>query len=314
MTQAERERRIGVSVLGCGFAVLVGLAFLALVGTFTLHRLQFLADVGPGTGTHSRRLPITVAPATELRDGAVVRVTSREFDADSVVGVTVCLREAIAKNEGVDACDRTSGARYATDGESRLDATFAVPRVITVGGKAHDCAATPAPCMVVAAAASNFDESGGQPIRFHPGLPAVPLIPKNARAGSDRLPIVAVPIGPVAPGTLLNVTARGFQPGEPLLVARCAGFPAAPPERSCEPLELNDALQALLFGNLQGAHAHAAADGTFTTTVPAAATVSAMSDSAATSCRREPGGCTIVIAAAADVKRSAVLPYALTTG
>ncbi len=269
-------------------------------------------DVGPGNGTRSIRLPVEVSPAAGLRAGTVVRVRSDRFAANAIVGVAVCLRAADVQSLGVAACDTTSGARYTTDAKGRLDATFAVPRVVTVAGRAHDCAATPARCMVVAADASNFDQSGGQPIRFRAGLPTVPLVTDRPRSRTDLLPITAVPAGPVAPNTALRVTVRGFQPDEPLLLAHCVDFATRSPEDACEPLDFQAALDALMFHEVSPNGPRAAPDGTFTTTVAASPVVTPEYGSTHTACAPKPGVCEIVVAAAADTKRSAMLPYTLT--
>lgn len=282
-----------------------------VLGSISLRGCDF--TFGPGKGTHSLRLPITVAPATGLRDGTVVTVTSHAFGPDIVVGVAVCLREADTKSQGVDACDKISGARYATDAHGALHATFPLPRVITVAGRAHDCATVTARCVLVAADASDFDTSGGQPIVFRAGLPGVALTPHFVRSGSDHLPVTGTPHGPLRANTRVRVTASGFQPGEPLLVARCVGAPGDSPERNCQPLNEGAAIGAVMFHVLTGLALHARPDGTFTVAVAAAPVVRPYTGAGPTDCSSVPDACTIVVAAAADTKRSAVLPYTLTT-
>ncbi len=310
MTAAQRDGNAAGWALGCGGGLALGfIVIVALASSVSLRGCDF--TFGPGTGTRSLRLPIAVAPATGLRDGTVVRVTSRSFGVDNIVAVAVCLREADTRSQGVAACDKVSGSRYATDAAGHLDATFAVPRVITIAGRAHDCAATTARCILVAADASDFNRSGGRPIVFRTDLPAVALRPQLVRAGSDDLPVVGTPRGPVAPNTLVRVTARGFQPGEPLLVARCIGTPDATPQDSCQPLNSGAAIAALAFHNVRSLPLHARPDGTFTVAVAAAPSVQPYLGTGPTSCTTAPGRCTIVITAAADTQRSAVLPYTL---
>jgi len=312
VTAAQRDGNAAGWALGCGGGLALGfVVIVTLASSVSLHGCEF--TIGPGTGTQSLRLPISVAPSTGLRNGTVVRVTSRSFYADTIVAVAVCLREADTRSQGVAACDKVSGSRYATDAGGRLDATFAVPRVITIAGRAHDCAATTARCILVAADASDFNRSGGRPIVFRADLPAVALRPRLVRAGSDDLPIVGTPHGRVAPNSLVRVTARGFQPGEPLLVARCIGTPDATPEDSCQPLNVGAAVTALVFHSVARLPLHARADGTFTVAVAAAPSVLPYLGTGATSCSTAPGRCTIVVTAAADTQRSAVLPYALTS-
>jgi hypothetical protein len=295
---------------GClGLATVALVVVVVLLGGLTLHGCDF--TIGPGTGTRSLRLPIAVSPTTGLRDGTEVRVTSRSFAADTIVGVAVCLREADTRSKGVAACDKISGSRYATDHSGRLDATFAVPRVITVAGRAHDCAAATERCILVAADASDFNRSGDRPISFRADLPAAVLTPQLVRAGSNHLPVIGTPAGPVAPNTLIRVTARGFQPAEPLLVARCVGSPGPTPEETCQPLNAGSAIRALVFHTVGDLPLHARADGTFTVEVAAAPVVQPYAGAGPTDCASLPGRCTIVITSAADTQRSAVLPYSL---
>ena len=119
--------------------------------------------------------------------------------------------------------------------------------------------------------------------------------------------------GPVAPNTPVRVTARGFQPGEPLLVARCVGTPHATPEDSCQPLNTGAAVAALVFHTVRALPLHARTDGSFTVAVAAAPSVQPYLGTGPTSCTTTPGRCTIVVTAAADTQRSAVLPYTLTS-
>jgi hypothetical protein len=330
----ELARRVAgcAGIGGATFAV-VAIGAVVLIGLFTALLEGCDLDVAsPGDGTESARLPVEVTPRTDLVDGATVRVTSRSFDPLDVVGVAVCLRKADTQDAGVDACDEVQGARYATDAQGRLDATYAVPRVITVGGRAYDCAATAERCLVVAADAGDYDRSGGQAITFRRGLPAADLRTAGPRPVSDRLPIGAEPAldRPVEAGTELQVLATGFQPGEPVLVAYCTDQV----ERdgmidACEPQDASAVVTALLGRSVEGLSERANDDGAVVVTLEARGVVSPTvevdaSGSSTTAagpgatvplldgqsrCTEAGGGCTIVVAAAADTKRSAILPY-----
>jgi hypothetical protein len=72
-------------------------------------------------------------------------------------------------------------------------------------------------------------------------------------------------------------------------------------------------MSAVMFHALNGLALHARPDGTFTVAVAAAPVVRPFTGAGPTDCSSVPGTCTIVVAAAADTKRSAVLPYTLTT-
>ncbi|HWJ98761.1 MAG TPA: neocarzinostatin apoprotein domain-containing protein, partial [Acidimicrobiales bacterium] len=226
----EHDRDLTKKVLGCfglGSLGVIGavVAVMVLLGALASFASGCDFEVGdPGDGKDSQRLTVGVAPKTGLSDATAVRVTSTAFQPDTIVGVAVCLRAADTERKGVEACDENQGSRFATTAEGELDATYAVPRVITVGGTAYDCAAEAGACLVVAADASDYDQSGGQPVTFRSGLPAADLTPVTVRPVSDHLPIGAQPpVGstPVAAGTGLKVLASGFQPGEPLLIAHC---------------------------------------------------------------------------------------------
>lgn len=317
-------RRI-LGCIGCGGLGVLGtfVAAAVVIGAFSTQLEGCDLELGPGKGTASRRLPVKVTPATGLTDGAVVRVTSSAFAKHAIVGVAVCLRSADTQHKGVDACDRNQGYRFATDAKGRLAAPYAVPRVITVGGKPYDCAATPRRCLVVAASAGDFDESGGVPITFSTGLPAPDLKVVTVRPETDHLPIGAQPRGPMQAGAAVRVLASGFQPGEPLLVAWCTeNFPFEGPT-ACEPVDPSAAFGAVAFHSLPTSPV-ATKDGTAVVDIEARATIDPVTEftldpSTTTSlraddrfdCRTKPGACSIVIAAAADTRRSAVLPYTL---
>lgn len=327
----------GLSVLGF-FGVLV-----LLIGGLGISADGCEVDPGnPGEGTESLRLPVEVTPTTGLADGTVVRLTSDVFGPNAIVGVAVCLRSADTERRGVEACAEDQGARYPTTNAGVFDASYPVPRVITVGGKAYDCAAKAKRCIVVAASADDYDHSGGQPITFAAGLPAADLTPVNGRAVSDHLPIGSQPAAgesPIAAGTDLRVLASGFQPNEPLLIAYCTNdLEDDGMVDACDPENINDAISAVMARSVEGIDVRADASGAFTTTLPARSRVTPFDSGAdeepgapdttttgagskrttttlpkgAVSCTEATGGCSIVIAAAADTKRSAVLPYVVT--
>ncbi|MCU1451918.1 MAG: hypothetical protein JWN46_64 [Acidimicrobiales bacterium] len=285
--------------------VVVGAALVALVGFGgTKPRLG-----SPGKGTASAHYPVQVAPASGLTDGALVFVTSTAFTSDQIVGVTVCLTEAATRHVGVDACDTTSGARYAVR-DGRLAAGYRVPRVVTIGGTAYDCASRPGRCLIVAADASNFDRSGGVAVSFSSGLPAARLVPSGARPQSDHLPARRAPEGPVPADSQVTVRAQGFQPGEPVLVAWCTPRFELVGPTGCSPRDASAAMSAVMFRSTKGITEHADEAGAFTTAVRVPRWIVAYDGAARRdpACSTAPGACSIVIAAAADTKRSAVVP------
>jgi hypothetical protein len=204
--------------------------------------------------------------------------------------------------------------------------------VITVGGEAFDCAERPGRCLLVAADADDYDRSGGQPLSFRSGLGTAQLAPVSRRAATDRLPAEAEPGGPFEATTTVTITVSGLQPDEPVLLARCTDrFESEGPVDHCEPLDLADAVGALAFRTLSTTAPRSTAEGTITVTiaatpwiVPYRADVGDLEDPGASAaerdgpppedavdCTERAGRCSLVVAAAADTKRSAVVPYAI---
>lgn len=352
VTDHTLKRRI-LGCFGCGGLGVAGFfgVLALLVGSLGTGASGCDLDLGdPGDGTDSQRLAVDVSPRTDLEDGSVVRVTSDAFGPDAIVGIAVCLRSADTERRGVAACDEIQGARYATDAEGRLDATFPVPRVITVGGQAYDCAQAAERCLVVAADANDYDRSGGQPVRFGRDLEPADLEAVTTRPQTDLLPIGSEPAAgetALADGTELTILASGFQPGEPLLLAHCTDeFAEAGAFEACDPVDDLLAVEAVMTRSVEGDFPRADESGAFTTTLPVRRRIApfagdlgraltAASETSTTSttgavdpgpttsspsttavpdpgdawCTRNGGGCVIVVAAAADTKRSAVLPY-----
>jgi hypothetical protein len=288
----------------------------AITGFFDGCELAF--ETGPGRGDDSEELAVDVEPADGLTDGATVFVTSEAFRGDGIVGVAVCLEEALTEEAGVDACDTDAGQRFATTPEGTLAAVVAVPRVITVGGEPHDCAERSGRCLVVAADSRDFDLSGGEPISFAADLGPADLVPAGDRPRSVLLPGSLTPDGPVAAGTTVTAAATGFMPGEPVLVGRCtAAFLHREIWEACAPGEgdINDAITAIMGRSVDGIDLHADATGAVRVEVEVSDDVApGISDdgSGGVDCTGEPGACGVVIAAAADTQRSAYLPLTVT--
>jgi hypothetical protein len=372
--RVRRRKMAGKVGAGCGAPSLLAVLLVWSVAsmTFSLEGCDFnLGEFGPGEGTQSKHLPVEVQPHRGLRGGDTVLVTSEAFEAESVVGIATCLDEADTERAGVDACDEEGGARYVVGEDGKLAVAHPVSRVITVAGDAYDCAAAvwpgrfghwmtgagPSRCVLVAADVRDYDQSGGRSLRYRTGLPDLVLSPRTERRRSDRLPITSSspPAGrALADGTPVTVTATGFVPGEPILLARCSAFPPRDPAAACDPLDFRHAFQAIAFSNLTGIELHADEHGSVVVTVVATASIVRIGDpmeafaqwsstpstaaettstastqpSATTSstirpwadrsrtvdCTAAPGRCSIVVSAAADSRRSAVLPYTVTKG
>jgi len=331
----EHLARKLIGCVGCGGIGLAGVAIALVVAAAAFGGFVSGCDIGeigsPGAGTDTDDLAVTVTPATHLRAGTAVTVTSDAFAASTIVGVAVCLDETTTKARGVAACDEVQGARFAVAPSGHLTATYAVPRVINVGGAVHDCATRAGACVLVAADANDYDHSGGQAISFDATQPRPPDPPVQ-RAESDHLPIGATPDGAITAGTTLTIIAGGFQPGEPLLLARCTDeLDEVGPLVACEPLDPYAAMTAVMLRAVPADAPIADAKGNVTVEVDATAWIvpangtipstepdgtdgldhTGPAPSGSVDCAARPGRCSIVIAAAADTKRSAVLPYSL---
>ena len=316
MTASHRTSHRGPldRVLHVGVGAVFGIIALGAMGALlfrscTAPWFTVQTDVGPGKGVASERLPVEVSPRVGLTDGAVVTVSSEAFAANRVVGVAVCLAAADTEAAGVDACDDVHGSRYAVTADGKLRATYAVPRVVTIGGVAHDCAAASASCLVVAADASNYDRSGGQPISFRTDLPTTDLVAVTERAGSILLPVLPPSFDGVRAGATVDVTVAGFQPGEAVVLARCAGFPQRSAIDSCEPVD-GEAVNALITRDVSGISRHADATGTVRAsfTILREITTFRAADGPV-DCTDRAASCALVVSAGADTQRSAVVPY-----
>lgn len=285
----------------------MGVVLLALAVS-SLDGCEF--DIGdPGQGTRSERLAVEVRPRTGLDDGATVFVSSEAFAAHSVVGVATCLDEAATERRGVEACDEAHGTRFAVDRRGRLSAAVAISRVITIGGRAHDCAATR--CLVVAADANDYDVSGARPITFASGLPAVDLTPQGEPRRTGQLPAMVRPPGPVEVGATVTATASGLVPGEPVLVALCTDdLPRVEVYEACKPLDIDAAMTAVWLRSVEDIEDRADSDGRYRVEVEVPRRVRPFSGDLVR-CDLAPGRCGVVIAAAADVRRSSYSPLTL---
>jgi hypothetical protein len=306
----------GVAAIGVVTTVSLVIIVL-LIGSLTMDGCEW--DVGsPGTGDDSEELPVDVSPTSGLDDGATVLVSSRAFRANGIIGVAVCLEEALSEEKGVEACDTDAGQRFATTPDGELAAVVAVPRVITVEGVPHDCAERAGRCLVVAADSQDFDLSGGRPVTFAADLGPAELVPGGDRPRSVLLPGSLTPEGPVAATTTVTAEASGFMPGEPVLVGRCtAAFLHREIWEACAPADgnINGAVMAIMGRSVDQVELHADDDGAVRVEVEVESRVSpgiSGDQGSGADCTGEPGACGIVIAAAADSQRSAYLPLTVT--
>ncbi len=316
---AHRPRRLAGTALGCGIGALaIGLlvlgSLLLVLGSLAVwlsscevRVLEFEPTRGDGSG--SARVAVKVEPSRDLVDQTIVTVTSAAFPADHVVGLAVCLEAVDTESAGVKACDTVRAARFAVAPDGQFSATYPVPRVITVQGRAHDCASPGTNCVLVAADARDYDLSGGQPLAFRTNLGPVNLVPATVRAESLMLPTVPPSFEALASGSTVEVVASGFRPNEPILLAHCAGFPARAATTTCSPVD-SEAMNAVISRTVEGVTRHADPQGVARFTFTALPTVvPQMSGDGPVSCVASGPGCSFVVAAAADLQRSSVTPY-----
>ena len=320
--------KLGLGLLGCGGFGLLGVIalFVVLSVAFSPFKgcdLNFSGRGGtPRSGERSVHLRVAVTPRTGLADGQRVRITSKAFEGGTIVGVAMCLVESDSQRLGIDGCDQNTFERSFVGDDGAFSSDVAIPRIITVGGRAYDCAARPKRCLVVAAQSADYDVSGGQPVSFQSPVAPVALVPAGPRPESDHLPVLGTPTGLLHGSTEITVGVGGFRPGEPLLLARCTDrLDVDGPKSSCEPLNLQGALAAYGFGDLPDDLPKVGPDGTAKVSVTATVSVTPFDDGGLFSgsgttqrqgtvdCTERPGRCAIVVAAAADPRRSAVLPY-----
>lgn len=178
------------------------------------------------------------------------------------------------------------------------------------------------------AAVRDLDASGGVPVWFHDD-DSVPPDPMAGRALSLHLPVTIEPSGSLAADVEATVTATGFQPGEPIVTAVCgpaiaeAGADAGGDAYSifgeaCESSDSAAVLTVAMTGELDDVTQRADADGAVTLTMPARTRLEPVlgtpdSDEGAGTrsirCSDRENRCAFVIAAAADLQRSAIAPY-----
>ncbi len=310
-----RSRLVGIvtGIAGVGLGGILALALVvALLATsvegcsFDLSGLSDI-DLGPGPGRDSEQLPVAVEPAEGLTDGATVFVTSEAFDPYAIVSIGLCLEEAATERKGAEACDTDAGQRFAVAADGTLTAVVAVPRVITVGGEAHDCAAAPKRCLLVAADANDYDRSGGEPLAFAPGLPPVELVPGSTRRASTvLLPVTLAPSGPTAAGTEITATVTGLMPGEPVIAGFCTGAFLQVGLTACDPIG-GDAIAAVFSRSVEQVHQRADGAGSIAYAATAPAVIEPFTGDPV-DCTTAPGRCVLVVGAAADPQRSAYVP------
>jgi hypothetical protein len=181
--------------------------------------------LGPRDGKNSIGLPVTVAPAVGLTDGATVTLTGHGFQPGEAVVVVQCAIEAgrPAKGgeaAGVDGCDTSQVQSTSATSDGLATATFTVRQSITtpVTGLI-DCGSESGRCIVAMAASSDYDRSGAGGITFGPGPE-----PGSAPAGPT---LIVDPAFDLADAQVVHVTATGLPPSTEVELSVCSVDPGA---------------------------------------------------------------------------------------
>lgn len=165
-----RDLLTGVGLaLGAGVliaVVVVGAAVTLLVASFRPdHR------TGAGDGRHSRRLPVAVSPASDLRDGDLLEVRASRLAGAADAVIAQCAAEADARDAGVAQCDLAHRGRVRVQ-KGRVDSSFRLARAITLADHSTvDCGSGTRRCVLMVASAENYDRSGFAPLAFVAGAP-----------------------------------------------------------------------------------------------------------------------------------------------
>lgn len=257
-------------------------------------------------------LDVTVGPTTDLQDGTPVFVSTAGADPLTPLEVTTCLADVVSATLE-DRCHAGGGRAFAVAPDGTFAAVAPVHRVITTEAEGVvDCAERPGRCAVVAhedpilTFAPEQRRAGGQPVTFAAGLPPAELVAVDEEPLTALQPGSVTPEGPLAVGTEVTVTASGFVPGERLAVGLCSddswddGF-----ESSCSALSSN---RFDLFDQATGPPVDADGSGAVATTVTVPGGFESVLGRTWVDCRERPERCAVVVAAEADLRRSAYLP------
>lgn len=296
----RHERGLELQWLGgCVVAVLTALAVAAvLAGAVALFasalgdRDREVDDPGRRDAYGLRGAAVRVTPTTGLADGDRVVVASNALPPRRVVEVVPCL---LHDDGAVDRCDRARGARHAVPADGRFAVELVVPRVLRLGADVVDCAAPDVACAVLAADVDDPGTSGGARIRFRddvaPTVPeAVPDPPLDPAAATLEPP------SPVTAGDRVTVVATGFDPGEPVRIGACPSTPRDIGELACAPVDGDDPLvDPVATVPAEGPYAD------ITGTVRTEVHLTTVDCSGAR-------GCVLVVTAAVDPRRLAVVP------
>lgn len=302
MGETGRRVAIGIAVAVGLVAVAAGAAWWAAWDDYEDH---FSPDLELRPAADWTLVAVTFSPTTGLHEGDEVRIASDAFAPHEVVEVLPCPSEARSHFE----CDHEAGMRVAVDPSGHLEATYAVPR--RLGAGTGDCATRIPGCLLLVGTVADRDRVGRAPLRYAPtdGPPASRI--DLRRVG--RLDGSLEHLG----GDRVAVSAEGFLPGEPVLVAVCQTEVTTmlPPTEACaldgDDLTVRELTEVAGVGD----RADDAGGARLTIEVPAAIRAYEEDegnglDPLVFRCDVEPSPCVVLLAAAADLRRSAVVPLA----
>jgi hypothetical protein len=167
---STRRPGLGDLLKGAGLALAAGaLIVIAVAGaviTLLVVSLRPTHRHGPGDGRHSRRLPVSIAPTSDLQDGESVQVRASRLAGAGEAVIAQCGAGADTRNRGVVLCDLAHRSRVPVR-RGKVETTFSLSRSIALrDGRRLNCGTEPGRCVLMVASAENYDRSGFAALSF----------------------------------------------------------------------------------------------------------------------------------------------------
>jgi Neocarzinostatin family len=212
---SRRPQRSRVLAVAAAVAVMVGMvAVIGQGGDGSSTRLDVdedgnplpppepgvLTPLAPDDGKDSVQLPVTIEPATGLRDGRSVQASGTGFVPGEQVGIIQCAKEAGGETPetrgGVDGCDTATVVYADADETGTAAGAITLRRLVTTGLTGTvDCAVEANRCIVAIGAMSDYDRSGGVAFSLEGGgepieIPTLSVSPADGLADGARVQLV----------------------------------------------------------------------------------------------------------------------------
>lgn len=165
-------------------------------------------------GLDSVRLPLEVAPDTDLVDGMEVTARGAGYTPHATVAIIQCA--ALPDGTGGDGtgsvnnCDLSNYVLGSADDQGFVDMTLTVRRYIANEGGEIDCALGEVNCSIAIGNIADYDESGVADVWFDGNVEGL------------RSPVISVtPTVGIRDGDPLTVTGANFAPGDSVQLSQC---------------------------------------------------------------------------------------------